>query len=142
VFWVLVALVATALLAVLWRGTRERWALRGGSANRRGDDQARPAGVAGKATVYSWQELAAQARYSDAVHCLLLAALQRLDVAARQDRALTSREVLQRAHLSPERRAALEELILAVERSLFGGAALEVDDYERCLIAFQRFGYG
>jgi hypothetical protein len=142
VFWVLIALVAAALLAVIWRGVSERWALRAGTSSRRDDDEARPSRAGGKPSARSWQELASQARYSDAVHCLLLEALQRLDVAARQGRALTSREVLQRARLNPERRAALEELILTVERSLFGGAALQAGDYERCLSALQRFGYG
>jgi hypothetical protein len=142
VFWVLIALVAAAILAFFWRAIAERWALRASTASKRNDEEARPSRAGGKPKAHSWQELAGQARYSDAVHCLLLEALQRLDVATRQGRALTSREMLQRARLSPQRRAALEELILAVERSLFGGADLGAGDYERCLDAFQRFGYG
>ena len=139
VFWVLMALVAAALLSIVWRAVSERWALRAGKAAQRDDVEARPSRAGGEAPSHSWQELAARARYSDAVRCLRLEALQRLDVAARQVRALTSREILQRARLAPERRAALEELILTVERSLFGGVALEAGDYERCLNALQRF---
>jgi hypothetical protein len=142
VFWVLLALVAAVLLAVGWRAASERWALSARKASRPDDDDPYPSRAGGKGAARSWQDLAAQTRYSDAVHCLLLEALQRLDLAARQGRALTSREVLQRAALNPERRAALEELILTVERSLFGGADLQAEDYERCLGAFQRFGYG
>jgi hypothetical protein len=142
VLWMLVAVLVIALLAALWRGASEHLALRGTAARSGLGDEKKGPQSASAGPARSWQELAAQGRHSEAVHALLLEALQRLDIAAREGRALTSREVLSRARLTAERRAALEELIVSVERSLFGGAALGSADYERCLGALQRFGYG
>ena len=75
--------------------------------------------------------LAAEGRFADAVHVLLLRALR--DVArARGEfaRGITSREVVARVEESAAR-AALAELVAAVERHEFGARELGAADFER-----------
>jgi len=82
--------------------------------------------------------LAAEGRFDEAVHVLLVCALQRL--AARSERplsdSLTSREILRHVSAGPPIREALESLVRAVESSLFGDATLSRSDYDRCLSSF------
>jgi hypothetical protein len=137
--WTFLGVAVVIALAALVRTLRERSARRASSVSQRAA-ASNHAQVALRAKPQQWQELAARGLHSEAVHCMLLLALQRLDVASAQGRALTSREVLGHAPMNPQRRGALEELIDAVERSLFGGAALGAADYERCVQAFERFG--
>jgi hypothetical protein len=78
--------------------------------------------------------LAAAGRYGEAVHALLLAAIRQLG--ARGRRAVqphqTSRELARALPLAPDSRLAFQELVAAVERSLFGGAPIELEEYESC----------
>jgi len=81
------------------------------------------------------ERLLAAGRYAEAVHALLLHALRQLAdrfrVAIPPSR--TSREILALLPLKAERREALAELVRTVERSLFGGAPVGREDYERSL---------
>jgi hypothetical protein len=83
--------------------------------------------------------LAAEGRYAEAVHALLLAAIrhfaERSRVAVQPSR--TSRELVRVLPLGPETREAFAELVRTVELSLFGGAAVGPEDYERNLARFQ-----
>jgi hypothetical protein len=83
--------------------------------------------------------LAAEGRYAEAVHALLLAAIrhfaERSRVSIQPSR--TSRELVRLLPLGPEAREAFAELVATVERSLFGGGAVRVEDYERSLARFQ-----
>lgn len=78
--------------------------------------------------------------YGAAVHLLLLRAVRRLirHGGRRIPVGRTSREVLATAGLETTSRESLRELVLAVERYLFGGRRLAREDYERCRDAFQR----
>lgn len=84
-------------------------------------------------------ELAAAGRFTEAVHVLLVRALAALG--ARRGRAFpdsaTSREILASDVLAPGQRVPLEALVEPVERSVFGGAALGAEDWERCRSAFR-----
>jgi hypothetical protein len=83
--------------------------------------------------------LAAEGRYAEAVHALLLAAIRHF--AERSRTAIppsrTSRELVRLLPLGPETREAFAELVRTVELSLFGGADLGAEDYERNLARFQ-----
>ncbi len=79
--------------------------------------------------------LAAEGRFADAIHVLLLRALR--DVArARGDfaRGTTSREVVARVDESAAQ-TALAELVATAERHEFGGRDLGRPDFERCRVA-------
>lgn len=85
--------------------------------------------------------LAADGRYSEATHLLLLVSIQEIS-----DRrpgqvapALTSREISTLGEISPMARGIFGEIALVVERSMFGGRALGADEFARCRAAFERF---
>jgi hypothetical protein len=78
------------------------------------------------------EALAAQGRFAEAIHALLLRALRGLARALGGfARGLTSREILPRAPAGAPR-AALEELVGTVERHEFGAQPLSAADFERC----------
>jgi hypothetical protein len=83
--------------------------------------------------------LAAEGRYAEAVHALLLAAIRHF--AARTRTAIqpsrTSRELVRTLPLAPDAREAFADLVRTVERSLFGGEPLGAAEYERNLERFQ-----
>ena len=79
--------------------------------------------------------LAAEGRYAEAVHALLLQTLrdlaERFRVPLQPSR--TSREILGLLPLKPDRREVLGDLVRMVERSVFGGIPLGMADYEKGL---------
>lgn len=83
--------------------------------------------------------LAAEGRWSEAVHALLLLAIRR--VAERGRVALppsrTSRELVRLLPLPPESREAFAGLVAAVERSLFGGVPAGPEEYQASLERFR-----
>ncbi|MEM9724303.1 MAG: DUF4129 domain-containing protein [Pseudomonadota bacterium] len=85
------------------------------------------------------QTAAAEGRFAEAIHILLLGAIGRLRErnARSAARSFTSREILGRAAFGEGGRAALEALVLAVEISRFGGRAADRAAYERCLEAYR-----
>lgn len=107
----------------------------------RGDEdthEARPAaGVvedAPPASVAEADSLAREGRLDEAVHVLLLRAIEELraQLDPSLPESLTSREVLRRLSLPAAARSALRLLVEAVERSLFGGRPTRPEDYEAC----------
>jgi len=85
------------------------------------------------------EALAAQGRFAEAIHRLLLDTLEALSRAARLAPSLTSREIVSRVPLAPAAREALAGLVDAVEVSWFGGAVPGEGDYRRCLERFRAF---
>lgn len=83
--------------------------------------------------------LAAEGRYAEAIHALLLAAIrhfaERSRTAVQPSR--TSRELIRLLPLGAETREAFSELVRDVELSLFGGAPVSMEDYERSLSRFR-----
>lgn len=82
--------------------------------------------------------LAAAGRFAEAVHALLLRTIQALGRHMPVPRALTSREILDRAGLPEAARDAFGDLVLAVELTRFGGRPADADDYARCVACFDR----
>lgn len=85
--------------------------------------------------------LARAGRFSEAIHLLLLRALARIGAARRGglSRALTSREVLRAAGVEGEAYRSLGDLVLAVERSHFGGRLTTQADFDASHDAYRRF---
>jgi hypothetical protein len=77
--------------------------------------------------------LAAEGRYGEAVHSLLLQAIDQVGRRSPQGppASCTSRELVRRLPLREASRAAFAELVEAVEVILFGGAPAGAGDYER-----------
>ncbi len=85
--------------------------------------------------------LAAEGRYADAAHLLLLVSIQEIS-----DRrpgqvlpALTSREIASLREISPMAQRIFGEIALVVERSMFGGRTLGAAEFARCRTAFEQF---
>jgi hypothetical protein len=85
--------------------------------------------------------LAAQNRFDDAAHLLLLVAIQEIG-----DRrpglvspALTSREIATLDALTPRARRIFSHIAMVVERAIFGGRRLTVDDYAEVRRTFDQF---
>lgn len=83
-------------------------------------------------------ELAAQGRYVEAMHVLLLQALAEIRVRLNEQFAdsLTSREILRSKQLSDELRHPLRDVIGRVEWSYFGEHPAEQNDYLACRSSF------
>ena len=83
--------------------------------------------------------LAAEGRYAEAVHALLLAAIrhfaERSRVPVQPSR--TSRELVRLLPLGAEAREAFSDLVRTVELSLFGGAPVGQEEYEQSLARFR-----
>jgi hypothetical protein len=92
-------------------------------------------GPAAPAPVADFERLAAQGRFGEAIHALLLRALTRVSLAP----ALTGREALEVPSLGAEVRTALAPLVREVERVWFAGGTALQDDYLRCREHWQRF---
>ncbi len=120
-------LLALWALRLVWERRRPAAPAAAGPPPAGGQPAEAPPGDAGR--------LPADERYGEAVHALLLDAIRQL--AARFRIAIpssrTSREILGLLPLQAGRRDAFAELVRTVERSLFGGAPLGRDDYERSL---------
>jgi hypothetical protein len=86
-------------------------------------------------------ELAGAGRFAEAIHTLLLRTLRELAARSRaaMPRSLTSREVLARVELGSEARAALGDLVTAVELTHFGDDEPGPADYDRCREQFHVF---
>lgn len=82
--------------------------------------------------------LAAAGRFAEAVHALLMRTIEALARRIPVPRALTSREILDRARLPTEARQAFAELVAAVELTRFGGRGADAADYARCVACFDR----
>ena len=84
---------------------------------------------------------AAEGRYGEAIHTLLLCALDALQ--AGRDVVLpassTSREVARTAALPQPARSAFEALVAAVERSHFAARRPSASDYDECLRDYAQF---
>ena len=85
--------------------------------------------------------LAAQDRFADAAHLLLLVAIQEIG-----DRrpglvlpALTSREIATLDALSPPARRIFSHIAMIVERGVFGGRPLTAEDYAEARRSFEQF---
>jgi hypothetical protein len=85
--------------------------------------------------------LAAEGRFAEAVHLLLLVCIQEIAERSpgRLAPALTSREIARLPTLSPMAQQIFFEIALVVERSIFGARPLGASDYDQCRTAFERF---
>ncbi len=98
-----------------------------------------PAAAPPQIPIAGAEALAAEGRFGEAIHALLLETLEALSRAARLAPSLTSREIVARVRLPPPARDALSGLVLAVEVSWFGGASPGEAEYRTCLGRFHAF---
>jgi len=85
------------------------------------------------------EALARAGRYDEAVHVLLLLALERIGRQARLATSWTSREAIEHSGLGTEARTAVAALADAVEISRFGGRPVNEARYLACADHYRRF---
>lgn len=146
IFWVLIALIVTVLVVALVPPLRA-WALRRirrGRASAAEPPRWTPEAGVARQLLDEADALAAEGAYDAAVRLILhrsIADIQRW----RGDLvrpALTSRDIAQVEALPPTARGLFAELVALVERSLFAGRALSVDDWHRARADYAGFALG
>jgi len=138
VVWLALIAAAGLILYLLrdslpfWRRSRDQWD--DTSAETQANATPGPIDALGAA-----DQLSRYGRFVEAMHMLLLQSLaeirQRLGVQFADS--LTSREILRGTSLSPQGRAALREIVAAVEWTYFGGYPAEMRDYAACRRSFE-----
>ena len=104
----------------------------------------RPTAARARVLLADADALAAQGRYAEAAHLLLLHGVQDI----RDQRpglvqpALTSRDISALSELPAQARAAFGAIAAVVERSFFGGRDLGADDWTGCRKAYEDFALG
>ena len=143
VFWMGVgALIMVALYAILlaiW-GLRERM-----MADDDGEvaqaQEYRPDARTVRVLLEDADRLAAEGRYAEAVHLLLYRSIQDIEQ-ARPDAirlSLTAREISRSEALGPDTRTTFASLARVVERSHFGGRAVDAQDYAEARATYEDF---
>lgn len=136
--WIALGVAAAIVLFQLGAAAVRHWRSRAGAAPGPADPAA-ASGAAAAGPGGDPAELARAGRHAEAVHRLLLIAIEAL--VPRLPHGLypgiTSREIARAARLDAAGRGAFERIAGAVERHLFGGEPLGAGDWERCSDAFR-----
>jgi len=101
----------------------------------------RPAAEAARDLLAAADALAAQGRFAEAAHLILLRSVE--DIEAHRPRsvrpALTTREIASLSALPAAARPAFGKIARLVERSLFGGAPVDAADFADCRRDYEAF---
>lgn len=143
VFWIGLALVAGLILYALVREILQMRAppARPTKSKTVAEAQWRPDAHVARNLLADADVLAARGLYADAAHLLLLRSVQ--DIEQRHPRALrislTTREIARSGALPETTRPAFDLISRTVERSLFGGAPVDAQDFADCRQAYEAF---
>ncbi|CAN5333223.1 hypothetical protein BH11PSE2_BH11PSE2_13620 [soil metagenome] len=147
IFWGGVIVAALLILAFLIREIiKVRWQ---GKAKRKKSADAmaeawRPTAEQARLLLAEVDGLAAEGRFAEAAHHLLLHSIQ--DVEDHRPRlirpSLTSRDIAAMDGLPAEARSAFGKIADIVERSLFGGRAVDAVGFAECRRAYEGFAFG
>ena len=143
VFWVGVAIIAALVLYALVREVlRLRMpAARPKTVAAETAPEWRPDAAAARDLLAAADALAAQGRFAEAAHLILLRSVA--DIERRRPRsvrpALTTREIAGLSALPPSARPAFAQIGRVVERSLFGGAPVGAAEYAECRREYEAF---
>lgn len=142
ILWIIGITIVVALLFALVPGLRdwlrERFGRRAAAAD---EPQWVPTETRARALLEDADALAAQGRFDEAVHLLLFRSIDDI-VAWRGDvvrPADTSRDIARADALPPAARGVFAGIVAAVERSLFGGRALDDGDWRRARADYAGF---
>jgi hypothetical protein len=150
ILWTLGAVVAAIILFFLFNLARELLESRLGIKRSPKAPPAEPVKVqavpparreAEHRTLAEADALAAEGRFSEAIHLLLLVAMERLrrELGPRVAPAMTGREVLRLSAIPGEAAAPLTRMVSLSEINHFGGRSAKEPDYRNCRDDFLRF---
>lgn len=146
--WTIIAALALLLIWMvqdrirhgIWRLPRWQRRRMAGPAATQEEDWT-PEAAPARAWLTEADALAGEGRYEEAVHHLLLRSVE--DVSRRRPQivrpSLTSRDLSQAAGIPHAPRRLFAEIAAAVERSLFGGRAIDAQEWSRCRAAYADF---
>lgn len=143
IFW---AGLAAVVLAILWFIAREliriRWPEKTDKLNIT-DDGWRPAPAAALALLSDADALAAEGRFAEAVHLLLLRSINDIDgrLPNTVRPALTARDIAGLSRLPAAARPAFDQIARVVEGSLFGGRTVDSAAFAECRAAYEAFAF-
>jgi hypothetical protein len=144
VFWVLVIAAVVALAYFIGREIVRRglWK-RDAKPQPAEETQWRPAPELARNLLSDADMLAAEGRYGDAVHLILLRSIEHIDERKPETvkPALTSREIGALGELPSVARATFQGIARVVERALFAGRAVSYSDFKECREAYERFAF-
>jgi hypothetical protein len=145
--WCVLALAAVALVWMVYQRIRHgEWRLPRRRARRAagievGEEDWTPEAAPVRSWLREADALAEQGRFAEAVHHLLFRSIE--DIARRRPRlirpALTSRELATAEAIPPPARDLFARIARLVERSLFGGRAVDADDWASARTAYADF---
>jgi hypothetical protein len=145
-FWIAVAAAVAAILyyAARWiSGGAFDFLKRGKSAEAPAEADWRPDEAPARALLSEADALAAEGRYDEAAHLLLFRSIEEIDRRrpALVKPALTSRDIAGAPQLPSGPRGPFQQIVRAVERSLFGGRSLGAEDWTGCRAAYEEFAF-
>lgn len=141
--WTVLAISAAALALTIYRRIRYgEWRLvrrrRAVSVDPGEEEEWAPDAAPARSWLREADALAAEGRYAEAIHHLLFRSIE--DIGRRRPRlvrpALTSRELAAAEALPPPARSLFARIAGLVERSLFGGAAVDAGDWTSARAAY------
>jgi hypothetical protein len=145
IFWIGVGLAILAILFLILRdivGVRMPFRRRPTSRVKPADW--RPEALKARALLADADRLAEQGRYDEAAHLLLFRSID--DIDERRPRlvrpALTARDISRLDAVPAAARGAFAKIAAIVERSLFGGEALDQAAFADCRAAYEAFAFG
>lgn len=143
IFWLGLAAI---VLAVLWFIAREVIRIRLPEKSDKldiRDDAWRPAPAAALALLSDADALAAEGRFAEAVHLLLLRSINDIDgrLPNTVRPALTARDIAGLNRLPDAARPAFDRIARVVEHSLFGGRAVDRAAFVDCRAAYEAFAF-
>ena len=143
VFWLGLAAI---VLAILWFIAREVIRIRLPAKTDKlniHDDAWRPAPAAALALLSDADALAAEGRFAEAVHLLLLRSINDIDgrLPNTVRPALTARDIAGLSRLPAAARPAFDRIARVVESSLFGGRPVDRAAFADCRAAYEAFAF-
>ena len=145
VFWIGVGLAILAVLYLIARDTLgARLPFRRRKPTRVKPADWQPEALKARALLADADRLAGEGRYDEAAHLLLFRSID--DIDERRPRlvrpALTARDIARLDQVPSPARTAFARITAIVERSLFGGEALDADAFADCRAAYETFAFG
>ena len=143
-FWIAVALAALFLFVMLARRVQDgEWSWRRRARPEPARESWQPEEAPARALLSEADALAAAGRYAEAAHLLLYRSIEDIDRRrpALVRPALTSRDIAVAPVLPPGPKRSFGEIVMMVERSLFGGRALDEGDWRVCRDAYRDFAF-
>ena len=148
VFWIAVGLIVAGLLYFLFgEAIRMRFGGKKPPKDKREDDvlqDLRPDAAAARSLLEEADALARQGRFAEAVHLLLFRSIEDLQVRIEGGvpTSLTAREIAGLGKLPERAKRGLKPIIQVVERSFFGGRAVDEGGWQEARRSYEDFAFG